>query len=317
MDNIELRELRVFLVLADELHFGHTAARLGLTQSRVSQSLRSLERKLGRELVHRTSRRVALTPAGETFLAEVRPAYDDLNAVLDRTHEASRSVEGKLRLGLLTAPSAGPHMPAIIDAFEDEYQDCQVEVSVLVDHVPIADIFGPLRRCEIDVMATWLPHAQPDLVVGPTLTREARVLAVARDHPLAERTQVSIEDLADYEVAAWLDGLPREMVAGMWVPFTTPTGRPIRRSVRHPIPDEQMLLSIALYVARGELVHPTYPSVAKHWGHPNIVYVPIADMPEGKSGLVWPRRSSDPRLRAFIPIARNVLQSARRKRPVM
>ncbi|HEV8206546.1 MAG TPA: LysR family transcriptional regulator, partial [Acidimicrobiia bacterium] len=71
---VELREIKVFLTLAEELHFGRTAERLGLTQSRVSQSLRSLERKLGEQLVRRTSRRVALTTPGERFRAEVGPA---------------------------------------------------------------------------------------------------------------------------------------------------------------------------------------------------------------------------------------------------
>ena len=75
-ETIELREIRVFLALADELHFGRAAERLGVTQSRVSQSLRELEAKLGERLVHRTSRRVALTAAGERFLADVAPAHE-------------------------------------------------------------------------------------------------------------------------------------------------------------------------------------------------------------------------------------------------
>jgi DNA-binding transcriptional LysR family regulator len=69
---VELREIRVFLTLADELHFGRSAERLGLTTSRVSQSLRALERKLGGPLMHRTSRRVALTPSGSATAANWR-----------------------------------------------------------------------------------------------------------------------------------------------------------------------------------------------------------------------------------------------------
>ena len=79
---IELRELRVFLVLAEERHFGRTAERLGLTQSRVSQSLRGLERKLGEQLVHRTSRRVTLTPRGERFRDEAGAANEDRKSVV-------------------------------------------------------------------------------------------------------------------------------------------------------------------------------------------------------------------------------------------
>ena len=117
-ETIELREIRVFLTLAEELHFGRTAERLGLTQSRVSQSLRGLEHKLGEQLVHRTSRRVTLTPSGERFKEEAGTAYGQLAGVLRRAHEASRRLEGTLRIGLLNAASGGPRLIAIISAFE-------------------------------------------------------------------------------------------------------------------------------------------------------------------------------------------------------
>ena len=109
-ETIELRELRVFLALAEELHFGSTAARLGLTQSRVSQSLRELEHKVGGRLFHRTSRRVRLSPLGERFLAEVGPAYAALAHALEAAHLANRSLAGTLRLGLLVPMSGGPHL---------------------------------------------------------------------------------------------------------------------------------------------------------------------------------------------------------------
>ena len=72
---VELRELRVFLVLAEELHFGRTADRLGLTQSRVSQSIRDLERKLGLHLAARTSRRVVLTPDPKDYITYENLAF--------------------------------------------------------------------------------------------------------------------------------------------------------------------------------------------------------------------------------------------------
>jgi DNA-binding transcriptional LysR family regulator len=81
---VELRELRRFLVLAEELHFARAAERLQLTPSRVSQSLRALEDKRGAQLVQRTSRRVQLTPLGEELLRELRPTIDQLDAVLAR-----------------------------------------------------------------------------------------------------------------------------------------------------------------------------------------------------------------------------------------
>src|SRR3954451_16870423 len=136
-ENIELREIRVFLALADELHFGRAAERLGVTQSRVSQSLRTLEAKLGERLVHRTSRHVALTAAGERFLADVAPAHERLVAVLrGATHQAT------LRIGLLASITAGPRLIELISAFEERYPGCSVEVKELA----LSDLFGPLRE---------------------------------------------------------------------------------------------------------------------------------------------------------------------------
>ena len=154
-ETAELREIRVFLALAEELHFRRTADRLGLTQSRVSQSLRSLEHKLGVELVHRTSRRVALSPAGERFREEISGAYGELVAALLRqTREVGLGVAGELRLGAHNAAAVGASLLGVIDAFEAANERCAVQVVEL----SFGDRFDSLRRGEIDLMLTRLPR---------------------------------------------------------------------------------------------------------------------------------------------------------------
>jgi DNA-binding transcriptional LysR family regulator len=295
---VDLREIRVFLMLCEELHFGRTAERLALSKSRVSQSVRALEQKLGSELVYRTSRSVTLTAVGERFRDELRPAYARLARVLERVDDGD--APGTLRLGLLYPTAGGPHMAAIVSAFERSHPGCEVQLSELL----LDDPLGPLRRGEVDVIATRLPLDSPDLVVGPVLSREPRVLEVARGHRLAEREQVSVEDLADCYVAP-LTEFPEETVEAI-VPHRTPRGRPIRRRrLRHTprTPYEYEAL-----VARGTIVHPTVASFADYYGHPGVVHVPISDMPPAKTGLVWRRRLSDPMLRDFVRIARAAIR---------
>lgn len=152
---IELREIRVFLVLAEELHFGRTAARLGLTQSRVSQSIGALERKLGAQLAHRTSRRVSLTPVGERFQREAGSALAGLEAVL---REASDRLASPVRLGVVSAAAIGPQLRSIIQKFETAHPDSGVQIVGL----PFADRFGPLRRGDVELSVTHLPLNQPD-----------------------------------------------------------------------------------------------------------------------------------------------------------
>ena len=178
---IELREIRVFLTLAEELHFGRTAERLGLTQSRVSQTLRALEASLGDRLVNRTSRRVSLTPAGGRLCGELKPAYAELLNVLARFSRASQAVAGVVRIGVSYAGAISPELLQVIEVFETQHRESKVQIVEL----PYRERHAPLRRGEVDLMVTRLPIDQSDLVVGPVVSREPRVLAVARDHPLA------------------------------------------------------------------------------------------------------------------------------------
>ncbi len=298
---IELREIRVFLILAEELHFGRTAERLGLTQSRVSQTIRTLERSLGDRLVDRTSRRVNLTPAGERLRAELDPAYRELLDVLGRFSRASQALAGAVRLGVAYPGSIGPELLRVIDVFEAQHPECKLEIVEL----PFRDRLAPLRRGEVDLMVARLPIDQPDLIVGPVVSREPRVLAVARDHPLAALGSVSLEDVAEHQVLDVSD-LGSKEIAAAFVPEKTPSGRPIKRFpvTVHDFSD------LVILIARGRIVQPTVASAAPRFAHPNVMCLPIADMPPSSTALAWRRGASDPRLRALVNVAREVLRTA-------
>jgi DNA-binding transcriptional LysR family regulator len=297
---VELRELRLFATLAKELHFGRTAERLQLTPSRVSQSLRALEDKLGAQLLFRTSRRVRLTPFGERFLRDLAPVLEELDGVLERSGASARALQGVLRVGVLSGPAGGPHLVPIIDAFEASHPECTVEVVQLSWEDPV----GSLREGKVDVVATWLPLNQPDLVVGPTLARQPRVLAVARSHPLAGRASVDVEELADHQVVRF-DDWPTELREEV-APSRTPKGRPIRGTTVGA--GDRTLQGLPLRIARGEVVLPTVKSAASYMGEFDLEFVPMTGVTTLRSGLVWRRPARDPKLRAFISVARDVLR---------
>ena len=291
-EHVELREIRVFLALCEELHFGRTAERLGLSQTRVSQVVQALERKLGARLFDRTSRRVALTAGGAALREELAVAYDELAAVLRRAYAANGAVAGALRIGVYST-AGGPHLIGIVKAFEERHPRCRVELR----EVPWDDALGPLQRAEVDLLAMRLPIERRDLVIGPILSSQPRVLAVARDHPLAHRSSVTLEDVADYRVAR-LDVLPKEMVAAL-IPSHAPSGRPIRR-LRQPTRSQVDLTAL---IALGRIVHPTGTTFAQRYGHPDIVYVPIEGMPPCESALLWRRGTRAASVAAFARLA--------------
>jgi DNA-binding transcriptional LysR family regulator len=304
-EQVELHELRLFLVLSEQLHFGRAAEQLGISHSRVSQLLQTLETKLGVRLFDRSSRRVALTPAGLRLRHRLEEPYSELREVLRDAHAHGEQIAGELRLGLLFPSSGGPKLSEIIDLFERRYP----AATVAIRDLRFEDPLGPLRRGEIDVMACRLPIDQPDLTVGPILASDERILAVATDHPLAAHDSVSIEDLAGYEAHDAGGQLPEEYLDTLVPPYT-PSGRPIRR--RHiGSPSATQLLAI---VARGEIVHPTICTFPEHFRHPMVTFVPIRDLPPMKAGLVWRASGQSAAVRAFARAATDALSQVPERR---
>jgi DNA-binding transcriptional LysR family regulator len=299
MPEVELREVRLFLVLAEELHFGRTAERLGLTTSRVSQTLQALERKLGGPpLFRRTSRVVELTEAGRELHTELGPMVAGLDRVLRRARARGRG-PGVVRVGLLNAVSGVDVLSRAIAQYEAVYAGAKV----LLTTTPFDDRLGPLRRREVDLVVTRLPLDQPDVAVGPVLgTADERVVMVGRTHPLAGRIDLSTEDLIGHDVRR-PHGVPFEL-AEATCPARTPSGRRIR-FVDAPVDDNAELLYL---LARGQLIHPTVAPFAQHFQHPDVVAVPLRDLPPSTCALAGLKDDDAPARDAFSRIVDEVLE---------
>jgi DNA-binding transcriptional LysR family regulator len=296
---MEIREIRLFLVLAEELHFGRTAERLNLSQTRVSQTVRALEGQLGGRLFERTSRRVRLTRLGERLRDRLRPVYEELNRVVDEVRETRDTVTGELRLALYSQLVGGPRIAEVIRRYEERHRESRVTIK----DPPIAVGLEGLRRGELDLMASWLPLDEPDMRIGPILACEDRVLAVCDTHPLAERGYATVEDLADHSVID-RPGLP-EVTRDALVPRTSPSGRPIERRYR-----ADTAMDFLTLVARGAAIHPTVASSAAYMAFPGVTYVPLRGLPPMRSALVWRIAAESAAIRAFAVAAREVEQAA-------
>jgi DNA-binding transcriptional LysR family regulator len=292
----ELRELQVFLTVAEELHFGHAAERLQINRSRVSQIIKTLELRVGAPLFQRTSRRVRLTPIGEQVLTEIGGPYRELRDALARARQAASGVAGTLRIGMYVPINSGRYMAKIIRAFTAGYRGVSVE---LVDTGFQRDDLEWLRAGDVDMLATRLPATDPDVIVGPILSHEQRVLVVSKDDPLVARESVCLEDFADRLVP---DTPPfRRELMDAFIPPVAPSGRRLRRvTTRSP---EDLLLRIAI----GEQVHPTVASLLAYFSHPEITSVPISDLPPSETALAWLNATRSPTIQAFARTAANVL----------
>ncbi|ACQ79017.1 transcriptional regulator, LysR family [Beutenbergia cavernae DSM 12333] len=291
---MELRDIEIFLTLADELHFGRTAERLHVSQARVSQAIKQQERRLGGALFERTSRRVSLTPLGEQLRDDLRVGYDAIKAGIARAGSVAGGVGGELRLGVMGNDAF--QFFHVLDRFEADNPGC----SVSLHETHFSDAFAALRREELDVLAVWRPVREPDLVEGPPVFRAGRVLVVWSGHELAAHEAVSLEDVADH-VRIDPHAGPEYWIDAM-LPRVTPSGRVIPRRGPRPTTFHEILG----LVASRQCVTLAGAQAALYSAHPGVVFVPVADAPLLTWVLTWRAQAETPLVRALARAAREV-----------
>ncbi|MGY3681141.1 LysR family transcriptional regulator [Streptomyces sp. TE33382] len=286
MGTPETRELEAFLALAEELHFGRAGERLYVSQSRVSQLLRTLEHRVGARLVERTSRRVRLTPLGEQLYRGLRPAFDAINTTLDDVRAVAAG-GGLLRIGF--QGTVNTDVMEAMALFQKEHPDCATE---LVE-IAFSDPFGPLLRREVDTAVVLMPAEESELVVGQVFSAQPQALAVSPRHPFAARDGLSAEELAACPLIS-VRGAAPEYWRRAQAPDTTPEGLAI------PVGPTVATLQEGLALVRADrgsllLCHPT----ADYYGRSGVTFVPVTGLPDSLLGLVWHRGHETARVRGF------------------
>lgn len=192
---MDLRHLRYFLCVAEEMHFGRAARRLGMSQPPLSQQIRALEEELGARLFDRTSRRVALTEVGRLFLPEARKTLVQADHAAHVARLAHNGYLGRLALGFT---ASAPFVPQIADglyAFRQNFPDVDLHVQELGRDDQVALI----ERGDLDIgiIRGVTPPTLPDGLSVTWLEEEDMLLALREDHYLARRpAEPGIADLA-------------------------------------------------------------------------------------------------------------------------
>ncbi len=189
--NIELRHLRYFIAVAEELHFGRAAARLIMSQPTLLQQIKYLERQGGARLLHRTNRSVRLSPAGVSFLADAR---DIINRVEDAAARAARihaGETGELRIGFT---SSAPFIKAVSDALS-EFRQHSPDVHLQTREINTRAQIAPLNEGVLD-LGLMRNTDLPDTLAWQPILREPLLAMIHRSNPLASQAQVSLFELA-------------------------------------------------------------------------------------------------------------------------
>lgn len=185
---MELRHLRYFMAVAEELHFTRAAKRLGINQPPLSQQIQQLEQSLGTALFHRGAREVTLTEAGLALREDARRILREVEQAGERVRRIARGELGRLRLGMINSAPFHPLIPAVIRAFRQRYpavaltlhEDATPELATAVQHdVMDAAFVRPLLGDASGLHAT-------------ALVEEPLVVALPAGHPLTRRTAVAL-----------------------------------------------------------------------------------------------------------------------------
>ncbi|BBA98817.1 putative LysR family transcriptional regulator [Actinacidiphila reveromycinica] len=264
---METRELRYFVAVAEELHFGRAAQRLGIAQPPLSRAIRQMERRLGAALLERTSRGVALTEVGAVLLREGRAALDAVDAADRRARRAALAVNGSAGIVLVTKAGAANELLAkLLDAYAAEPDAVPVEVVLC----------GPgaqerlLRDGRADVGLLHLPFDSTAGLDTEELRSEEQVVVLPSGHPLAARDRLRLADVAalpDLPLPRWprLDGT-----------YPEGPGPQVR--------DHTQLLQL-ISLGRAAAVLPESCRASLHDG---LTAVPVTDAPTVTTVIAWP-----------------------------
>jgi DNA-binding transcriptional LysR family regulator len=292
---LDLHELEAFLAVAEERHFGHAAARLRRSESRVSRLVAALERRVGGRLFERTSRRVTPTSLGERLYESLAPAHAQLVAAVDDTRRAAAGLNGQLRIGYHSVSAVSDAFVGLARAFETRYPECALRYI----EIEVKEPYAALRRGEIDLLVTYRPlDHEPDIVIGQCVDSQPRVLVVASDHPLAGREHISIEEIPDWPCVVMPSDVILPALYDGVVPPATPAGRPLNRSVV-----AQSIQDIAHHVEQGRAVHLAVPNFRNFTVDKHTAFIPVPDMPPLDRVLVWRAGNDSPQLRRFTALA--------------
>lgn len=299
---LELRPLRQFVALAEELHFGRAAARLHMTQPPLTQAIRQLERSLGAPLFERTQRRVALAPAGAALLPLVRRLLQQADELPRQAQAAAAGRAGRLRLAFVSSVAYGP-LPGWLSGFRAAHPEVAVELREATLDVQL-DAFA---AGEID--AGFVLHAEgaaPPGLAAWTVLHEPLVLALPQAHPLAGRRTLPFAALAGEPLVIF----PRAIAPSL---FDAVVGHYRAQRATPAIAQEAIQMQTIVNLVSAGLGVAWVPASLMQLQRPGVVYRPLAGAPLAcETSLVWPEPAA-PVVQRFVDHVRQARSAERRQ----
>jgi DNA-binding transcriptional LysR family regulator len=284
---MELRQLRYFVAVAEELHFGRAAARLHMSQPPLSAQVRALEHEIGVQLLERSTRRTALTPAGELFYRRAREILSAADSAEEEAREADAGRRGRLRIGFVGSANFTV-LPLAIRSFRQHRPKVEVWLDALTSNEQVA----ALHAGTLDVGLIRLPALGTGLHLE-TILNEAMVAVVPDNHILATRASIRVEDLIGEPLVLFPFQPMSGFVSQILELFASLEATPniVQQAIHH---------DTILGLVAADLGLSILPASETHGGAPGVRFVPLDPSPRSELAIATRPDGASPAIDFFV-----------------
>lgn len=293
---MELRHLRYFVAVAEELHFGRAAKRLCIAQQPLSRQIRNLEDELGVQLFHRTKRTVCLTEVGQIFLKEARKTLEQAELAVDLAKKASQGKIGSIAIGF-TGSALNIVLPTVVREFKQLYP----QVNVTLERLQTIEQVAALHSKKIH-LGLLHPPIDDNILILETIYRENLVVALPDTHLLAKDISVPIS-LKQLENEPFIL-FPRHIGSVLYdeiISLCRQTGFS-PNVIQEAIPQQTILGLVAAGIGIS-LIHSSARSVKR----PGIVFRSLIEpTPQLNTAVAWNPDATNPVLPLFLDLIKGI-----------
>lgn len=294
--NIELRQLRYFVAVAEESHFGRAAARLHMTQPPLSQTIQSLEAALGTSLFIRSKRNVTLTPAGTALLPEVRRILQQAGALPDLARRAASGESGLLSLSFISTADYSV-LPPLLREFRERYPQVQIDLREATTDVQLEDLVH--GRIDAGLLIPPLSDKARTELDYMTVLSEPLVLAAPRGtKALRGKSAIALKAMADQPLIIF----PRRIAPAL---HDAILGCFRDAGLTPRIGQEAIQMQTIVGLVSAGMGIALVPQSVSNLQRPGVEYRALTDRTAGfETGLAWRRDNVSPVLRTFLELLR-------------
>jgi DNA-binding transcriptional LysR family regulator len=288
---MELRHLRYFIAVAEELHFSKAAARLHIAQPPLSQQIQQLEAELGVKLFHRkTKRQVQLTEAGKVFLQETERLLAQLETAVAFTQRIGRGQTGQLRIGF-TSLAIYDLLPLILQQFREQF----LEVELVLQELTTSQQEQALKDSLIHVGFAH-PPLEDDTLSYQCIHRETLVVALSSTHSLAQQERICVRSLNGEPLIVF----PRYLAPGLYDRIMSLFGQV---NFQPKIIQEAIQMQTIIGLVSAGMGVAITPSSLQNLQRSGVVYRPILeDVPVIETAVIWQQNSLTPIVENFLQL---------------